>query len=166
MKHFNFDHEKIKQLPSYKDIISLGWRDTTTPAQLSHGNIDFSGNPDVADDKITVFAQGVIRGYSAETNWPSATSKWRNLRPYRVKKDLPPVQTEKDYELMFDIAYTYLAKRIHRYDKWMLKNAKDLIRVFFDEESERVILRNKWVSSKDFYSAFSYAIKKLHDPTI
>jgi hypothetical protein len=161
MKHFDFDFSIIKQLPSYQKIIGLGWRDTTTPAQRSHGNIDFSGNPAIGDEKITIYYNGIIRGYSEATYYRSLQpGKWANLRPYRIKKEPSVIDTEEDYEPVLAVAYKYLVKRIHRYDQWLLNNARDLIRVFFDHED--LVLRDTFRNNKDFFDRFQYPIKKLH----
>ena len=165
MKHFDWDFSIIRQLPSYQKIIGLGWRDTTTPAQRSHGNIDFSGNPKIASEKITIYHDGQIRGYSEATYYKSLQpGKWADLRPYRIKKELSTINSEVDYEPLLAIAYHYLVKRIHRYDKWLLANAKDLIRIFFDHED--VILRTDFRSNKDFFDRFQFPIKRLHKPNI
>jgi hypothetical protein len=168
MKYFDLDFSIIKQLPSYQKIIGLGWRDTTTPAQRSHGNLDFSGNPKNADEKITVYYNGVIRGYSeAEYMRSSQPGKWANLSPYRIKKDPSVINNETDYEPVLAEAYRYLLKRIHRYDKWMATNKRDILRAVLWEDNMEFVSEinvDELISPRDYYDSISQLIRRMKEP--
>lgn len=108
-------YDQIKETSGYKDMISSGFVDITTPTMQKNGNIRFS-HP-ASPLEYSIFSNGYIRYQNSGTNWMGGRSSQAvYASPIGDKKSDQmygrPIKNIQDFDIKFRYVKSVLVKTI------------------------------------------------------